>query len=71
MLTVKKELVQHDSGDYIRYTPTLTTGTCFTGSLTFAVWEVDLHAPEAQHKEAIENAKKNARQVLASLATAV
>lgn len=68
MLKIKKELIEAGDGDFIRYTPYLDGfGPCCTGSLSFACWEVALHATEAEHDNAKQLARNNARQVLRQL----
>lgn len=70
MLTIKTTVHQDDNTGrwYFRHTPTVETDSCVTGSLTFAFWEVDVTATDAEQDAAKQAALANARDVLRRLA---
>ena len=76
MITIESiERENDEDGRMItRYIPSLSGikgFPCFTGKLTFAVWEVWTDASISEHETAILNATNNARDVLRQIADKV
>lgn len=54
---------------YLRYKPAIIGGPMVSGTISFAVFDVAVHAPESEHKAAIALASKSAAEVLRLMAT--